>query len=117
MHRSSLALLVFAATSMFAQTQRPAFEVFEVATIKPAVDSPGRYIRMQSVNRFYAHGFTLQALIAAAYDLNPRAISGGAAWTDSDLYDITASTPGAAQPNTTEQMAMLRALLTDRFHL
>jgi uncharacterized protein (TIGR03435 family) len=90
---------------------------FEVATIKPAVDSPGRYIRMQSVNRFYAKGFTLNALVAAAYSLTPRAISGGPAWTDSDLYDILASTPGDIQPNLDEQMAMLRKLLTDRFQL
>ena len=72
---------------------------------------------MQSVNRFYATGFTLQALVAAAYSLTPRAISGGAAWTDSDRYDILASTPGDVQPNLDEQMAMLRRLLIDRFQL
>ena len=91
---------------------------FEVATIKPAdPNSPGRYIRMQSVNRFYAKGFTLNALVAAAYSLTPRAISGGPAWTDSDRYDILASTPGDVQPKLDEQMAMLRKLLTDRFQL
>jgi uncharacterized protein (TIGR03435 family) len=72
---------------------------------------------MRSVNRFYATGFTLQALVAAAYSLTPRAISGGAAWTDSDRYDILASTPGNIQPNQDEQMTMLRKLLTDRFQL
>ena len=77
---------------------------------------------MQSVNRFYATGFMLNALLAAAYSLTPRAISGGPAWTDSDRYDILASTPGDVQPNVLqpnldEQMAMLRKLLTDRFQL
>jgi uncharacterized protein (TIGR03435 family) len=72
---------------------------------------------MQSVHRFYAKGFTLQALVAAAYSLTPRAISGGPAWTDADRYDILASTPGDIQPNLDEQMTMLRKLLTDRFQL
>jgi uncharacterized protein (TIGR03435 family) len=72
---------------------------------------------MQSVDRFYAKGFSLQALVAAAYSLSPRAISGGAPWTDSDRYDILASTPSDVQPNLDEQMAMLRKLLADRFRL
>jgi len=117
---SAVGLLAIAAVSLSAQSPatRPAFDSFEVATIKPAaVDSLGRYIRMQSTNRFYAKGFTLQALVAAAYSLTPRAISGGAAWTDTDRYDILASTPGAVQPNLDEQMSMLRKLLTDRFQL
>jgi uncharacterized protein (TIGR03435 family) len=112
-----VAWLLFAPVLLFSQATRPALEAFEVATIKPAVDSPGRYIRMQSVNRFYAKGFTLNALVAAGYSLTPRAISGGPAWTDSDRYDILASTPGDVQPNLDEQMAMLRKLLTDRFQL
>jgi uncharacterized protein (TIGR03435 family) len=117
---SAIALLAVAASASFGQSPaaRPAFEAFEVATIKPtALDSRGRFIRMQSVHRFYAQGFSLRALIAAAYSLTPQAISGGAAWTDSDLYDILASTPVDLQPNLDEQMAMLRKLLTDRFQL
>jgi uncharacterized protein (TIGR03435 family) len=112
--------LLLAPVLLFAQppASRAKSDAFEVATIKPAaIDSPGRYIRMQSVNRFYAKGFTLNALVAAAYSLSPRAISGGAPWTDADRYDILASTPGEAQPNLDEQMAMLRRLLTDRFQL
>jgi uncharacterized protein (TIGR03435 family) len=116
--RGRATLLVIGASALFAQSPatRPAFQAFEVATIKPAdPDSPGRYIRMQSVNRFYAKGFTLNALVAAAYSLTPRAISGGPAWADSDRYNILASTPSDVQPNLDEQMAMLRKLLTDRF--
>jgi len=117
--KQAVTILTVAATGIFAQAlpARPKFDAFEVATIKPAVDSPGRYIRMQSVDRFYAKGFTLNALVAAAYSLSPKAISGGAPWTDSDRYDILASTPGEIQPNLDEQMAMLRKLLTDRFQL
>ena len=119
MRQSALTLLAITASGLFAQSlTRPAFDAFEVATIKPAAPEPsGRYIRMQSTRRFYAKDFTLQALVAAAYSLTPRAISGGPAWTGSEHYDILASTPGDLQPNTDEQMAMLRKLLTDRFQL
>jgi len=118
--KGAIALLSVAGSALFAQSPatRPAFDSFEVATIKPtAPDSRARFIRMQSPNRFYATGFTLQAMIAAAYSLTPRAISGGAAWADSDRYDILASTPGDVQPNLDEQMSMLRKLLIDRFRL
>lgn len=116
--RAAWLLLAPIALSAQSPATRPAFDAFAVATIKPtAPDSRARYIRMQSVNRFYATGFTLQALVAAAYSLTPRAISGGASWTDAERYDILASTPGDVQPNLDEQMAMLRRLLTDRFQL
>jgi len=96
----------------------PGFEAFEVATIKPTdPDTQGVYIRMQSVNRFIARGLTVKALVAAAYELNPRAISGGGSWSDSDRYDITALTPGNVRPSLDEQMSMLRQLLSDRFGL
>ena len=47
-------------------------------SVKPTdPDAGGRWIRMQSVNRFEAHNHALRTLVAAAYDLNPQAISGG----------------------------------------
>jgi uncharacterized protein (TIGR03435 family) len=97
---------------------RPRFEAFEVATIKPTDPNPtGRWIRMQSANRFQAHNHAVRTLIAAAYDLNPQAISGGPPWVDSDHWDILAKTPGEVRPNLDEQMAMLRRLLRERFQL
>lgn len=97
----------------------PAGPAFEVATIKPVEHDAksGRYIIMQGVNRFVEKDYTLKLLIAAAYDLNPRAISGGPAWMDSDHYDILALTPGDTRPTHDQQMAMLRSLLADRFQL
>src|SRR6266481_9807172 len=74
---------------------RPKFDAFEVATIKP-VDpdaKAGRYIIMQGTHRFVEKAYTLKLLIAAAYDLNPRTISGGPGWIESDHYDIVAVTP------------------------
>jgi uncharacterized protein (TIGR03435 family) len=98
---------------------RPKFDAFEVATIKP-VDpdaKAGRYIVMQGTHRFVEKAYTLKLLIAAAYDLNPRTISGGPQWIESDHYDIVAVTPGEVRPTHDEQMSMLRSLLTDRFKL
>jgi uncharacterized protein (TIGR03435 family) len=92
---------------------------FDVATIKPVEPDAkkGRFIVMQGNDRFVAKNYTVKLLIAAAYDLNPREISGGPEWVESDHYDILAATPGTARPSHDEQMAMLRTLLADRFSL
>jgi uncharacterized protein (TIGR03435 family) len=116
----SFAVLTFTTLVAFGQTpvQRSPFESFEVATIKPTAPNPqGRWIRMQSANRFEAHSHAVRTLIAAAYDLSPQAISGGPAWVDSDRWDILAKTPGDVRPTLVEQMSMLRQLLLDRFKL
>jgi uncharacterized protein (TIGR03435 family) len=106
------------ATGAQAPATRPAFDAFEVATIKPTgPDAAGRWIRMESANQFHARNHALKTLIAAAYNLSPRAISGGPAWVDSDRWDILARTPGNVRPNLDEQMAMLRSLLKERFKL
>lgn len=114
-------LLVFACaahaqSSAAAQNSAPAFEV---ATIKPTPPDAraGRYITMQGTNRFIVKYYTLKLLIAAAYNLSPKVVSGGPAWVDSDHFDIVAETPGDKQPARPEQMAMLRSLLADRFKL
>src|SRR5580692_7477813 len=112
--------LIIATSGMFAQSPpaRPAFDSFEVATIKPAApDSRGRYVRMQSTHQLFAKNFTLKELVGYAFSLTPRAISGGPAWIESDRYDILAGTPGEVRPNPDEQMQMMRKLLTDRFSL
>ncbi len=111
---------LISAAGIFAQSPppRPAFDEFEVATIKPSdLNSPGRWIRMQSANRFYAKNHTLKTLIQAAYNLTPRAVSGGPSWVESDRYEILAETPGNVRPTLDEQMSMLRKLLADRFQL
>jgi uncharacterized protein (TIGR03435 family) len=119
--RAILLTLCFSGLPLAGQASgagRPAFEAFEVATIKPADEKlAGRYIKMQTPTRFFAHDYPLKLLIAAAYDLNSKAIAGGPAWVDATKYDITAKTPGDLQPNHAEQMRMLRALLVERFGL
>ncbi|HEV2135513.1 MAG TPA: TIGR03435 family protein [Terracidiphilus sp.] len=98
---------------------RPQFDTFEVATIKPvgSDEGKGRYLIMRGSDTFVGKNYTLKLLIAAAYELNPREISGGPTWIDSDHFDILARTPGTVQPTHDEQMRMLRRLLTERFKL
>ena len=100
-------------------TLRPEFNQFEVATIKPVEHDPkgGRYIVMQSVNRFVCKDYTLKLMIAAAYELNSVEVLGGPAWLESNHFNIEAVTPGSVRPTHDEQMAMLRNLLADRFKL
>jgi uncharacterized protein (TIGR03435 family) len=100
-------------------SDRPKFDAFEVATIKPIGpdEEKGRYITMQGTHRFVVKDYTLKLLIAAAYDLNPKTISGGPTWVESDHYNVLAETPGEIRPSRDEQMTMLRTLLADRFKL
>ena len=98
---------------------RPKFDAFEVASIK-AIDvqkTAGRYFRMDGPHRWLAHNYSLEGLIALAYDLNPRTISSGPEWMHTQLFEIAAVTPGEETPTRLEQMRMLRALLVERFAL
>lgn len=119
-----VAVLFLSVSGMPAQSPAPSpsstpVDTFDVATIKPVDPDAraGRYITMQGAHRFVAKQYTVKLLIAAAYNLNSHAISGGPEWIDSDHYDIAAITPGDAQPSRDRQMAMLRSLLVDRFNL
>ncbi len=118
--RSAVAFCAVVASGAFGQstTTRPSFAEFEVASIKPTPPGvAGRWIKMQSTHEFVAKNHALKTLLAAAYNLNPRAISGGPEWVDSDRYDIVAKAPNEVRPNLDEQMVMLRRLLADRFRL
>lgn len=110
----SVAALAIVAGVALAQSS-----TFEVATVKPPPPGwdGGAYITMKSANRFEVKNHSVKLLIAAAYSLNPKAISGGPEWMETDRYDIVAKTPGETRPDLDVQMAMLRALLGDRFNL
>ena len=112
-----LGVLVIFAAGLAAQTpQRPVFDAFEVASIKPSTNPTGRFIRMQTATEFTAHNHTVRTLLAAAYNLSPNAVLGGPPLVDSDYWEIVAKTP-APQPTPEQQMAMLRQLLADRFRV
>jgi uncharacterized protein (TIGR03435 family) len=115
---------VLIAAMALAQSQpaagRPAFDAFEVATVKPTPPDDyrgARLFRMPSAHQFIAKNYPLRMLIGVAFNLPQRAISGGPEWIDSDHYDIVAATPGEVRPTLDEQMSMLQRLLADRFEL
>jgi uncharacterized protein (TIGR03435 family) len=90
---------------------------FEVASIKPTPpDFRARYMTMQGAHQFVAKGYTVRFLVSAAYNLPPRAITGGPDWIDVERYDIVAATPGETRPSVEQQMAMVRTLLAERFN-
>jgi uncharacterized protein (TIGR03435 family) len=108
--------IVFAA-GLAAQTpQRPVFDAFEVASIKPDSNPTGRFIRMQTATQFTVHNHTVRTLLAAAYNLSPNEILGGPALVDSESWAIVAKAP-APRPTLDQQMTMLRRLLADRFQV
>jgi uncharacterized protein (TIGR03435 family) len=107
-------------TRVSAQSSASAnFDAFDVATIKPTAPdwNRGRFIRMEGAHQFVVRNHVLRTLIAAAYNLNPKTVSGGPAWMDSEHYDIVAATPGDHPPTYDQQMVMLQKLLADRFDL
>ena len=114
----TLTAMLLSVSALLSQAPSPG-PAFEVATIKPVESTPksGRFIVMQGTNRFVEKDYTLRLLIAAAWNLNPKAVTGGPAWIETEHYDILALTPGDKQPTHDEQMAMLRTLLADRFRL
>ncbi len=113
-----LALLVAGvqAQETLPQSHGAAFEVATIKQVDPGAKD-GRYLRMENEHRFIAKNYTVKLLLAAAYDLSPRAISGGPGWMEADHYTIEAVTPGSVRPGRDEQMLMLRQLITERFQL
>ena len=113
------ALLIAGIATLIQAQSSPSVVAFEVAAIKPTPPDwrGGRFITMQTAHQFVARNHALKTLVAAAYNVNPHAISGGPAWVDSDHYDILAKTPGEVRPNLDQQMSMLRNLLGERFKL
>ncbi len=110
-----------------AQGQQPApLPTFEVATVKPNTDGPGK---MQAVTRpggvFVAVNTPLRLLMADAYiGAQPGAIDrivGGPEWVQSARYDINAKAAREFRPTPpgppAEMLLMIRALLEDRFKL
>ncbi|HEY3836984.1 MAG TPA: TIGR03435 family protein [Bryobacteraceae bacterium] len=108
--RTIVAPLAILVTALLAQE-------FEVATIKPSTpEFKGRYIRMQGAE-FVARNHVLKTLLAAAYNLSPKAISGGPGWVETEHFDINARPQGMLHPDTDQQMTMLRKLIDDRFKI
>jgi uncharacterized protein (TIGR03435 family) len=111
-----VALLAAATVGVFGarrQTQEPAaLPLFEVASIKAAHGGP---MKIESdPGRITINDVTLQVLIQVAFGLREYQYE-GPVWLHTTRYDIVATTP-SPQPRAV-QLAMLRALLIDRFKI
>jgi uncharacterized protein (TIGR03435 family) len=106
-------LLLAASVAAFGQEGRPG--TFEVAEVKVNKSGPGP-ISAQLVNgQVRLINAPMRLMLAAAYSVNPDAITGGPGWLESDRFDVAAKTnPDATEP---ELRAMLKALLVERFKL
>ena len=128
---STLAALVFVgAFPAVCMAAPPPQKAFDVATIKPsnAMNPPPESINVQP-DCFQASGMTLKELIKVAWDLNYGAddqVSGGPPWVSTTRFDLYAKEDAALTAEITalpqreqgkEIRAMLRDLITQRFHL
>lgn len=142
----STVLALAAAAAAIAAGQNRIAESFEVASVKsnPAPASGalrGRNIICQGIDgtvgrpafasagpaaaasdpiplgRCRAGNVTLLTLVATAYDVSERDVSGGPVWAGSDGFQIEAKAENAGTATKAELRGMLRILVSDRFRL
>jgi len=90
---------------------------FEVASIKPTnPGGRGGGIRMQG-RQFTATNLSVSNLIALAYGIHPRQLSGAPDWIEKDRYDILGKPDAEGQPNNRQMRALFQKLLADRFSM
>jgi uncharacterized protein (TIGR03435 family) len=119
-----------ATTEATAQTNlEPKPLEFEVASVKPIdLNGPIRVgVQVFSGGRVVISGLSLKAIVATAFGMSFRQISGADDWTGKDLYVVEARPPGNAKISDLRHTLfaiedehlreMLRALLVDRFQL
>lgn len=87
---------------------------FEVASIKPNRSGATNSSTSGRAGSFTASNVTARQLIIYAYRLRQFQLAGGPGWINSDRFDIQARAPENAK---TDNPAMTRALLRDRFKL
>jgi uncharacterized protein (TIGR03435 family) len=88
---------------------------FEVTSVKPSPpDQPGMGMRMDP-GRVILNNATLRYAILLAFRIEEYQLVGGPKWLDADHYEIEGKCADASSPK--EKMAMVQALLADRFQL
>ncbi len=123
---SLLVIALFAAPIIAQQpaatTPQSALPVYDVVSIHPHSVLDNNISFNTRPRNFAATNATLKQLISFAYGIRQDLISGIPGWADSAHFDVTAKVsdfdPTAFKKLTREQReAMLRPLLTDRFHV
>jgi len=110
-----VAIIMLVGPRLEAQIVPPAATAptFEVASIKPAIDT-GRRGGGGGPGRFNAVNLPTRTLIRQAYDIHDAQIIGGPDWLESQGFDINATT-GDVPPD--QRRFMIQTLLRDRFKL
>jgi uncharacterized protein (TIGR03435 family) len=116
---------VLGMTTSFGQAPRPQERtgvqsqpaVFEVASIKPNVDTTLTLSGITAISngQLSAKAMTVRQLVSGAYRTQGREIIGGPEWTDTERYDIEARAANGADE--AQLRFMLQALLVDRFRV
>ena len=116
-HIGIAALLAVAGLLSFplvrAQPETTALPSFEVATIKPGTSDRGFGVQVQG-RRLTTVNTTVSEIMAFAWSIHPRQITGGPSWMENDRWDLLAETGTEPKPDI---RAMVQKLLADRFHL
>jgi uncharacterized protein (TIGR03435 family) len=90
----------------------------EVATIKPSrPDARGGGVVVGPSGVLTATNAPLNALIAMAYGVDQRQLSGAPSWVESGNFDITIKPDRQGVPSQAQQRLLWQALLADRFAL
>jgi uncharacterized protein (TIGR03435 family) len=118
-----ITLAALLGTVLTAQDQRPAFEVVSIKPTPPGIDGGG--LQLAPGGRVTWRNTTLYGLVAAAYQRfmwDSREIVGGPNWFNVSRFDVVAVAPAGlprvdADGFPSQLLAMLRAVLADRFRL
>jgi uncharacterized protein (TIGR03435 family) len=114
--RATLAVLALLSIPSLAQTSA-ASKSFVIADVHTSPFTSYPFMHGNSIqgDTYFLTQATMVDLIANAYGVDSVNVQGGPAWLERDRYDIRAKVP----PKTTQAdvKLMLRALLSDRFHL
>jgi uncharacterized protein (TIGR03435 family) len=109
------ALVVIPATTTLCQEQPPRL-TFDVAVIRPGENKGGGGIKpLPGGNGYTVLNANVRLMISLMYKVPVSQIIGGAAWLDSDPYDIEAKADGSHSID--DLHTMFQNLLADRFHL
>jgi uncharacterized protein (TIGR03435 family) len=88
---------------------------FEVASIKPYVDSGPTRLRMQPSGQFDMTAAAVRLMLRNAFRVQDHHLIGVPDWANTDRYSVVAKAPSGAP--VTAMPTMLKNLMVDRFNL
>ena len=90
---------------------------FEVASVKPQAPNDNRGSIQPAPGGFQANGIPLKLLIEISWRMKEFQVLGGPDWINTEKYDVLAKAASGMNPTPEQTMAMLQALLAERFQL